>query len=226
MRSSKKLANLLLSAVIGSCLSMTTAPAFATKKVKDISVKNSSVAQLAVDWYHWQEAAYPGFGFGDGIVDCSLGQRGNIWFLGGSGGTTSERECMESIPAGKQLFFPLLNIVIWDEPLSTAERRQAMDEIFSDQFPGILGVDVEACHLTATLDGEPVVFSGTPIERVQSPVFTYLDDPEAVADGFWVLLPRLQSGEHTLNFTGSYCNLGTNTSIGFDVNVTYYFTIR
>jgi hypothetical protein len=101
-----------------------------------------------------------------------------------------------------------------------------MDETFSDQFPGVLENAAEACLLTATLDGEPVVFSGTPIERVQSPVFTYMNDPKAVADGFWVLLPRLQGGEHTLNFTGSYCNLGTNTSIGFDVNVTYHFTIR
>ena len=196
-----------------------------------VSAENNSggaktIANLTADWYRWQEANYPGFDFGDGMVDCNLGQRGNIWFLGGSGGTTSERECMESIPAGKQIFFPLLNIVIWDEPLSTAERRQAMDEIISDQFPGILGIDVEACHLTATLDGDPVIFSGTPIERVQSPVFTYLDDPEAVADGFWGLLPRLPGGEHTLNFTGSYCSLGTNSSIGFDVNVTYHFTIR
>lgn len=75
---------------------MTTAPAFVTKKVEDNSfrrnsakkhnLKKNGVAQLVADWYGWQEANYPDFDFGLGLVDCSLGQKGNIWFLGCTGG--------------------------------------------------------------------------------------------------------------------------------------------
>ena len=244
MKSSKKLASLLLSAAIGSSLSMTTAPAFAEKKAegnsdknnsykkssykeksdKKSSVKKNSAAQLVVDWYGWQEANYPDFDFGVGLVDCSLGQKGNIWFLGGTGGDApAERTCLQRIPAGKQFFFPLVNLVVWDEPLNTAERRQLLDDIYSDQVPGAFAA--ETCLLSATVDGTPVIFDGIPIERVQSPLFTYLGDNEALADGFWVLSPKLKRGEHTLSFTGGLCQFGSNISV-FDVDVTYSLTIR
>lgn len=150
--------------------------------------------------------------------------KGNIWFLGGTGGDApAERTCLQRIPAGKQFFFPLVNLVVWDEPLNTAERRQLLDDIFSDQVPGVLAA--EACRLSATVDGTPVIFDGIPIERVQSPLFTYLGDNEALADGFWVLSPKLKRGEHTLSFSGGLCQFGSNISV-FEVDVTYSFTVR
>jgi hypothetical protein len=186
--------------------------------------KNKGVAQLVADWYRWQETHYPDFGFGVGLVDCRLGQKGNIWFLGGTGGDApAERTCLKRIPAGKQFFFPLVNLVVWDEPLNTAERRQLLDDIFSDQVPGEPAA--EACRLSATLDGTPMIFDGIPIERVQSPTFTYLGDKKALADGFWVLSPKLKRGKHTLSFSGGLCSFGSNTSF-FDVDVTYNFTVR
>lgn len=217
----KMLTNVLLSTVICGSLSMAAAPAFAKDKEKE---KNKSIAQLSADWFQWQAANYPDFSFGEGLVDCALGQRGNIWFLGGTGGGDAvERVCLDGIPRGKQLFFPLVNLVVWDEPLNTTERRQLLDDIYSDQVPGLFAA--EACGLSAAVDGKPVIFHATPIERVQSPGFHYLGDPKAVADGFWVLLPKLGRGEHTVRFTGGLCQFGSNISF-FNVDVTYRLTIR
>ena len=203
-------------------------------------VKN--VDQLTAGWYGWQQTHYSGFDFGAGLVDCGLGQKGEIWYLGGTGGADPvERECMDPIPAGKRLFFPLIN-ANWAnedyEDLSVEEKRAVLDGLLGDMEPGFLydeyGLDgTEACKLSASVDGVPVTYSGTAIQRVQSPPFEYVSlggnlDPEAVSDGFWVMLPKLAPGPHTVEFTGRLCTYETgevNPIINLDVNVTYYVTV-
>lgn len=111
---------------------------------------------------------------------------------------------------------------MWDESLNAAGRRQLLDDIFSDQVPGVLAA--AACRLAATLDGTPLIFDGIPITRVQSPLFTYLGYTEALADGFWVLSPKLKRGEHTLSFSGGLCSFGSNISV-FEFDVTCSFQI-
>ena len=181
-------------------------------------IKLKSTAQQSASWYQWQEAYYPMFDFGN---DCSLGQRGDIWYLGGTGGGSAERECEDPVPAGKQMFFPLVNAAFYNGPeedYSIYEKRVALDDLFGDAD----GDGLNACNLTALLDGEPVVYGGTPIERVQSRPFEWAGDPEAVADGYWVLLPKLPLGEHTIEFTGALCFEGEPV---FSVDVTYTLTI-
>ena len=181
-------------------------------------IKVKSTAQQSADWFQWQEAYYPGYSFGE---DCALGQLGEIWYLGGTGGGYAERECDAPVPAGKQMFFPLVNAVFFNEPgedYSVYEKRVALDDLFSDAD----GDPLNACHLTAMLDGEPVIFGGTSIERVQSPPFEYAGDPEAIADSYWVLLPKLPLGGHTIEFTGDLCYEGAPV---FSVDVTYTLTI-
>jgi len=42
-------------------------------------------------------------------ADCSTGQLGSVWFLGGSFvSSTEERDC--TVPPGKALFFPIINV--------------------------------------------------------------------------------------------------------------------
>lgn len=191
---------LVLSIVTGAALVVGASPAFA----------RGAVDELAVDWYQWQETNYPDFSFDE---DCRLGQRGSVWFLGGTGwwDGPASRECHESIPAGKRLFFPLINAA-WanegEENLTAEEKREVLYDLFGEQtdvFDGYVPGGVQTCKLSVTLDDVPVVFAGTPIQRVQSPPFDYADDPEAISDGYWVLMPKLSPGEHTIHFTGGVC---------------------
>lgn len=66
--------------------------------------------------------------------------------------------------------------------------------------------------------------ASAPIVRTQSPPFEYASDPETIADGFWVVLPPLPSGEHVIHFTGGLCDIDTGDVV-FEVEVTYTLTV-
>src|SRR5262245_34860597 len=78
---------------------------------------STSFKQLSAQWWQWALSIPTDVnpqtdGTGE---DCMVGQRGEIWFLAGIlGGGTVTRTC--SVPAGKSLFFPLVNSVNFDSP--------------------------------------------------------------------------------------------------------------
>lgn len=162
----------------------------------------------------------------EGDVDCSLDQPpGPVWFLAGTGGGDATRSCV--VPRQKALFFPLINTMFANaegENLTVEEKREAINII------------ALACRLDSILDGTPTVFS-LPTVRTQSPPFLIetatpdifdedaLVDPEAVADGFWVMVPPLPVGEHVLQFTGSVCDPATGAPF-FTVDVTYNLSVQ
>jgi hypothetical protein len=223
----------------------------------DLNVSIAKVAgktygEWAAKWWQWAfDTEF--VQFGNGEVDCSAGQRGNVWFLAGSitAGPAS-RTCLHSIPQGKILFFPLVNYGFWnpdgscpapDFNCTVAQKRENANGFFSDQIPGNLfgNTPSYACQLNATVDGVPVQSIGYPIVRTQSPVFplTYPDgpvlqanDPETIDDGYYVAIPPLEKGEHTIKFTGGLCyfdqspqDIADGGSPIFLVDVTYRLTV-
>jgi hypothetical protein len=204
-------------------------------------------------WWAW--AFDTGFAqFGAGTVDCSVGQSGDTWFLAGTFGGPAERSC--TIPSDKKLFFPLVNQAIFYEvnvdpdvfDLTVQEKRIFLDSRVgggsdSDDpavaalydFIGAGFRSGQACDLRATLDGEPVIFT-TPIVREQSSPFTLSTegvggdpanaDPEALADGFYVLLEPLASGEHVLQFSGATCDVLGLGHRFFRTSATYTLTVN
>src|SRR5258708_30783707 len=69
---------------------------------------DKTYAQWAEAWWQWcfslPVTAHPLFD----TADCSAGQAGSVWFLGGNfTGTPVTRNC--SVPTGTALFFPILN---------------------------------------------------------------------------------------------------------------------
>jgi hypothetical protein len=158
--------------------------------------------------------------------NCMVGQRGPVWFLAGTfGGGPVTRNC--SIPEGKAIFFPVLNLV--DVNTTT----QTVDELRAETAPCLTA----ASTLLAEVDGEAVsnLFGR---HRVQSEVFeiTLPSDSlfsfalpagtysPAIDDGFYVMLKPLAIGDHTLHIMGASdgCPL-----IGgpFEVDVTYNLTV-
>ena len=195
-----------------------------------------SYGQWAAGWWLWalsipvadspQEA--------QGEIDCGIQQAGPVWYLaGGDPGRPAVRSCR--VPAGKKLFFPVLNLLLYNaagENLSIEAKRAQLDDFFGDPGPGYNGP--RPCDLYATIDGQSAA-RFTPGARVQSPPFAIdtaegrlglpagLVDPEAVSDGVWVMLPRLTPGEHTLRFGGRLCQsegLDSHPDYG-PIDVTY-----
>ena len=162
----------------------------------------------------------------DGVMDCSPGQKGKVWFLGGNlAGSEANREC--EVPAGKALFFPIINIVCseWtgdDDPLGCAES------------PGVPpGAEFIMNPLSATIDGKPV----RKLDRflvVSQETFDLgpLPDPaiwgappgeetQGATRGYYLLLPPLSKGEHVIEFVGEI--IVTDSELDPDDDLDYYY---
>jgi hypothetical protein len=170
-----------------------------------------------------------------------------VWFLAGTlTGDAASRTCLAGIPWGKALFFPLVNFGFWNPDDScpgdqgfnctVAQKRENANGFFSDQVPGnLLGeFQTYACQLSATVDGVPIQTAGYPIVRTQSPVFPLeqVQDPETIDDGYYVAIPQLESGGHTIKFTGGIClfdqspqDIADGASPLFLVDITYVLTV-
>lgn len=200
---------------------------------ENVTLHDKSISELSAGWWQWQEANYPDFNFGVDVVDCSKGQSGPVWYLGGTGGGSAERVCDAPIKGHKHLMFPLINANMYNpdgfceaatgDPYCTVEEKRAiLDGILSEDPAGIF--NSTACVLQAEVDGAPAVYSAQ-IVRTQSPPHQYATDSESVADGIWVVLPPLPSGEHAIHFTGGICDVDTG-GVLFSVDVTYILTAK
>ena len=146
--------------------------------------------------------------------NCMIGQRGDVWFLGGVfAGGPATRTC--SVPQGVALFFPIINEVSINSPNvcgsgpaneSVKDLRQ-MSKAFIDAVP--------LSSVTVKVDGNKA-----PFRRVQSQVFAvalpndnvfdaFCGGPgsvpagiysPAVDDGFYATLGPLKPGVHTIHF--------------------------
>ena len=170
---------------------------------------------------------------------ADVDQVGPVWFLAGNFGGSTERTI--TVPAGKALFFPIVNAAWWaPEDLELAGMvaeflGQDPDDLTDEELLRLLAnFSVSGVtELSLTVDG--VEMQNVPSHRAESPAFLIEDadlledlgyDPLesrlSVADGYWIMLAPLPPGEHTIHFTGAVDNdiLG-----GFTVDVTYHITI-
>jgi len=165
---------------------------------------------------------------------CGQGQLGPVWFLAGAFGGTFVRSC--SVPAGKALFFPVVNQE-WDnfvcvEPDSTLDVAglRAFAKSVIDLTSG----------LAVTVDGASVQGLGTGLTtsyRVTSPVFSYTLPPANVVlalgcadaapgtytpivdDGVYLMLAPLPAGPHIIRIQAE------NPAFGFFLDVTYNLVV-
>ncbi len=224
--------------VLGLLILAGSGPALAVSPELD-SFSGRSYGELTAAWWQWVYSfpASQSPQTQQGAVDCSLSQSGPIWFLAASatGTDTYVRSC--TVPHQKALFFPVLNSSWVNEPgedVTVAEKRDILDGVISDLRPGIFAdfglPGSRACRLEVKLDGEITTLS-VPTVRVQSPPFAASKvpghvDPEAISDGFWVLLPPLSPGAHVLRIKGAFCEFDSTEIHPFigGVDVTYNLT--
>ena len=193
-----------------------------------------SLQDLSTQWWQWVLSIPPSANpLTDTTgADCMVGQRGATWFLAGNGGGTTTRTC--SIPQGTMLFFPVINFVNVNTPNVCGQDANNIPvaTLRAQIAPFIDG----ASKLSVKVDNKEVK---NLLQRVQSSVFAValpednvFDAPcaslggvpagiysPAVDDGFYVDLPPLPVGKHTLHFHAE------NTGAGFVVDVTYNLTV-
>jgi hypothetical protein len=159
-------------------------------------------------------------------ADCGTGQSGKVFFLGGVFNDTgiSTRSC--TIPAGKAVFFPLINTecsILEGNGTTEAELRAC----------ATASVD-KVTDLEAVIDGVPI--HNLRSYRAQSPLFIFGPLPAgnifdffhipapagttspSVSDGYYLMLAPLSVGRHEIHFVGK-------NSDGFIQDITYHLTI-
>lgn len=141
---------------------------------------------------------------------CAEGQSGPVWFLAGTYGTArTVRSCR--VPAGKTLFFPLINYVTFepddaDESCASLKRRAA--EL--TPAPDALVLEVNGKR-----------FSGLAAHRQATRrCFRIADDDDTLAagNGFYVALGPLKKGRYTLNFGGILPGMSQAVTYTLDVD--------
>jgi hypothetical protein len=228
--------------IVGSVVIM-TAPANAggTVMPRHSRPVGASYGEWAANWWQWlyqtpvnvnPEFSPPGTPSAPEAVDCTVGQTGHVWFIGGTFTPTSTtaqvsrsdvyRTC--TIPVGRFLFFPILNgefdnLGCPNTDFSAEQLRDAAAVGINDIVPG---------SMSATIDGVSVagLDNGNSIYRAPSPWFTYTlpsdnigpfvgctfaegtmpppvdGHPGATSDGIYLMLAPLSPGTHVIHFGG------------------------
>ncbi len=174
---------------------------------------------------------------------CELYQSGDVFFLAGTNGGASTRSC--TIPVGKGIFFPLVNIVFRACPehanasytcdIATADSTlhecaswyiDHGDETLLLEVDGasISGLDEYRAHSEVFSDTSPLDVAervspscSGPIEA--NPCGVPVGSPRpSVADGFWAMLKPLPVGQHQVRFAAQ---MGGAEWGGFSLDVTY-----
>jgi hypothetical protein len=150
-------------------------------------------------------------------ADCSTGQLGKVWFLGGTfasveiapGVILGEADRVCTVPSGTSLFFPLISA-----ECSTVEGNGETEEELRG-CANFLADFIVPESVFLEIDGKSV----TNVEslRVESPLFflgplpedNILGDDElagtispSVSDGYWAMVKPLSVGLHSLRFGG------------------------
>jgi hypothetical protein len=204
--------------------------------------------KLAVDWWKWAFSFPVSINplFDETGAQAYLGNQGNVFFLAGVINTSGTATRTITVPAGKPLFFPVLNVE-WENilvrppylggPFTPPARPLTVPELYASA-----DADIRlTTELHATVDGCPIpnLFS----YRATSAPFNFRlpanDNIEqffginisgtvapVVTDGFWLLLAPLPIGEHIINFGGTF--FGTRldgTFLNFTLDITYHITV-
>lgn len=171
---------------------------------------------------------------------AQVGQSGPVWFLAGNFGGSTERTV--TVPAGKALFFPLMNSVWW-APEDLEFGAYVAEEYFGLDAEDLTDEDLirllanfqidTATELTLTIDG--VAMRDLEHYRAESSTFLIEDtdllddlgipiseDNLSVSAGYWIMLAPLPVGEHVICFSATV----DNPEFGlFELDVTYNITV-
>ncbi len=172
----------------------------------DEPVAGRTQAQWSQAWWQWaasfDRAESP-------VADrtgrlCDRKQGGEVWFLAGTYGTRrTVRTC--TVPAGRFLFFPLVNYIVMPslrEPITCDEARTRAAEL--THGAGALVVDVDGERVTGLLGHRQATaecFDLAALSETGARIY-----PSA-ANGYYVMLKPPPPGRHVIHLGGILPNI-------------------
>jgi len=203
---------------------------------RDSIVYGRTMGEWSAEWWQWAfsipVSIHPLFN----NPDCSVGQFGPVWFLGGSFvSNTAVRSC--TVPAGKLIYFPILNTE--DSSLEESFNNGCEDPTFGGTIAGLRKCadgGMNGVSVSAEIDSVSVPHLAER-SRTQSPAFGFTLPDEnllkittgnpylagsyfpSAGDGYYLMLPPLRPGNHVIHFHGA----GAGGS--FTLDITYHLTV-
>ena len=202
-------------------------------------------SEWSADWWQWTyslpASQHPLFD----TADCSEGQSGMVWYLGGTFTASPDpddpdviigeavRDC--TIPSGTALFFPIVNAECntFEDPDATEADLRGCANFLGDHIQ----------DLQVTIDGRELQHLG--LYRAESPLMTLGPLPEdnivpdppgapagatanSVGDGFFIMLAPLSKGRHEIHFEGAAVFTVANDGFDFTfrLDITYHLTVE
>lgn len=172
-------------------------------------VEGLGYAELSARWWRWTDR-FPGgmepYRDPDGRW-CALAQSGPVWFLAGTDGSANlKRRC--SVPIGKHVFLPIINLYQRTRYRIPAARRAAECRSLLDG----LALSNDALRSAVVLiDGVRVADPKRYRVRTERCFDAFGDEDGdgdaaviAASDGYWLLLPPLKPGRHSLVVGANY----------------------
>ncbi len=202
------------------------------------TARGQTYAQWASGWLSWvvQPPADQSPLLDNTGVDVGVGQSPGVWFLAGNFGGTTVRTA--TIPTGTPLFFPVVNEFWittpgdpnWNDPYFDPITNTLYETWHDYVVEQILGPAVDAVtDYFCTVDGKPV--NNLQGYRVLSEVSDAVHLPDNnifgipagdygpnQSEGYYLLLPPLSAGTHTIHFGGTAPNI--------TLDVTYNLTVK
>jgi hypothetical protein len=212
----------LVAATAAALASVTTTSAQDNGKRQD---GQGAYAELTARWFQWilEQPVTGNPAFDETGADAASGQTdgigpaGRYFFLAGVFNVSGAADRTVTVPAGKTLFFPVVNSEFDNSNTSAPDGSLPGDYTVPELRAMAAGNIATTTELHVSLDGVSLLGQVT---RVKSPTFRYvLPDQDniaqffgidvsgpvqpAVADGYWVAIPPLAPGKHVLNFGGT-----------------------
>lgn len=174
-------------------------------------VEGEGYEQLSMRWWQWA------FSFPDAMAPyrdpdgrlCDIGQQGPVWFLAGTDGRDwVQRRCV--VPTGMHLFLPIINMFHRSaSPVPSWRQQVACDSLRRSSAVN-----------NDSLSSAQVLIDGVPLrhpERFRVRTSTCFDPFPTTgsdkasgylgaSDGYWLLLPPLSPGRHTIAIGANYGN--------------------
>jgi hypothetical protein len=156
--------------------------------------------------------------------NCGVNQTGAVWFLAGTFGGSAQRSC--TIPSGKSILTPIISgfcTPLTDKVNSTADLSKCAREgdDGASLKAAVDGVELQNLQsYRVTSDRSPFTIPswnpyGFPAGRTTT-----------IVDGFWLFLKPLSTGEHTLEFAGSFIGNPTTGPASYSTEITYHLKVQ
>lgn len=170
----------------------------------ELVIDDKAISSYPNLWWQWAYASKKEINPVQDLTgkNCHQGQGGSVWYLaGGFGSSKIQRKC--SIPAGKYIFFPVINMAHW-KPIDAVLSCDEAKEYAALNNNRLISIDIELdskkasnpAHSRMSSNQCFNIFSRMPGEKY--------DAYPSATDGFWIMLKPLSKGSHILKFQAKY----------------------